>query len=285
MATVAEAPAAADFSDGDPVTAEVAPKSKDPLIDIYLQGTPNLRVKMPWSEARQHLGVDGYHVRANPPLRFFFAIGGGLFFGMTQTWYAYVFYGVSASMPLWGGFGMVIGGGLGYMLGSLFIRGRANHIYTVWTSWDAVKKKRTITPMGHLPAASMMGDPSPEHRAAFLARIGELPPRRRPQPGANGHSGDEQPDVDTAATLHIIASYSPTRLYTVLKGTLYRRLLAGNRRTEKLIQIASLSTFAMSVMVIAALIVLVFTDPNNAESVDDDPPGPSTDIPGQEVRR
>ena len=232
-----------------------------PLIDLYLWGTPNMRVRLPLTDARENLGVHGFHVRGTPPLRFFFAIGGALFFALTLGYYAFLFFGNDIGRTvLWVAVGLAIGGLPGYIIGSVFRRLWVPYLYVAWTRWDPEKKVREITPMEHLSAMDLMLQPTSDHRAASLARIGELPMRRPSnQFRGDGQEADMEPVVDSAMTSDVVATYSPKRLWLMMDGKLYHRVLSVNRKTERLIQAASMGTIALSMMAIVALIVLVFT--------------------------
>lgn len=251
-------------------------KAKAPeMITLYLQGTPNLKVILPLEEARLHLGVHGYHVRMVPPLRALFVIGGMILFASTLGYYSYFFYHGLSKVLLWGTIGLVVGGLPGLLLGGMIKKSWTKHIYTAWTSWDEKAKKRTITPMDHQSAMDLMEDPTPEHRLAILARVGELPMKQKrpwPGPGSQGMKEPEmEPDINSAATEHVVAGYSPRGLYTVMQGVIYQRVLSVRRKTDRVVQMISLGTIAVAMIVIAALVVLVFTSKDGGEEV----PGPT----------
>jgi len=240
-------------------------RAKPPqMVSLYLWGTPNLHVRIPLAEIQEHMGVDGYHVRATPPVRALFTGGGGIFFGLTLGYYAFLFFGHSISQALtWGGVGLVIGGMPGFMVGTLFKRLWTAAVYTAWTRWD--EGERLIIPMEHISAAQMMSQSSKEHRAATLARIGELPMRRGPQRfGQEGGEAEMEPVVDSAMTANVVATYSPQRLYTMMQGRLWERVMQVRRKGDHMVQVVSLGTIAVSMLVVVALIVLVFAEPSVA---------------------
>ena len=263
-----------------------AKKAREEWITIYLQGTPNLKVRMPFEEARKHLGVKGYHVRPKPPLKVLFALGGMVLFGVMMGWYAWLLFHDTGQVALWAGMGTVMGGLMGFFAGLILQSGFTTHIYTAWSWWDAAKKERVIEPMEHMPAVNMMGELSPAERMAFLVRIGEArPPTQTGRGSTTNGQREEAPSssFDDASTSHIQGSYSPRRLFVVLEGRLYQRVIAGRRGFERAMQMASMGTIAVSVLIITAIIVLVMTDDTGPGT--STPPPPGVEVPGQDVKR
>ena len=231
-----------------------------PLISLYLWGTPNLHVRIPLQEAQERLGVEGYHVRATPPLRALLALGGCLFFAITLGYYAFLLFHDIVRALTWVGIGLAIGGVPGYIVGGLIRRLWVAAVYVAWTRWDVTKGQREIIPMEHLSAAQMMLASSNEHRAATLARIGELPMRRGPQRfPQDGVEAEMEPVVDGAMTANVVATYTPKRLYLMMRGKLWSRVMQVRKKGDRLIQAVSLGTMVVSMLVVVALIVLVFT--------------------------
>ncbi len=263
-----------------------AKKAREEWITLYLQGTPNLKVRMPFEEVRKHLGVNGYHVRPKPPLKLLFALSGMALFGVMMGWYAWLLFHDAGQVALWAVMGVAMGGLMGFIAGLILQSGFTTHIYTVWSWWDPDKKERAIKPMEHMPAVDMMGELTPAERLAFLVRIGEArPPTQGGRGTASNGQKDEAPSspFDEASTSHIMGSYSPRRLFVVLEGRLYRRVIAGRRGFERAMQMASLGTIAVSVLVVAAVIVLAMTDDTGPGP--STPPPPGVDVPGQDVKR
>ena len=119
--------------------------------------------------------------------------------------------------------------------------------------------------MEHLSAAQLMRASSNEHRAATLARIGELPLRR----GAHrydqgGAEAEMEPVVDSAMTANVVATYSPRRLYLTMQGKLWKRVMQLNKKGDRMVQAVSLGTIVVSMLVIVGLLVLVFTGQDSA---------------------
>ena len=244
------------------------PRSQ-PLVSLYLWGSPNLHVRIPLQEAQEHLGVAGYHVRATPPVRVLFVLGGGLFFAVTLGYYAFIFFGHDIGrLFAWAGIGLTIGGVPGYIVGALFRRLWVGVVYVAWTQWDGGSGTREVIPMEHLSAAQMMEPASNEHRAATLARIGELPMRRGGHNFAqDGAEAEMVPVVDSAMTANVVATYSPRRLYMMMQGRLWERVMRVRKKGDRLMQAVSLGTIAVSMLVIVALVVLVFTEQGSQRGI------------------
>jgi len=241
--------------------AEHAKKFKGELIDLYLFGAKTQRIKVPLEEASKQLGVTGYHVRDSAPYKWMTMALMGSVFATMGGYYSFILYkGWSMAAPgaLLGG---VVGLAVGFLFGMMLQRVMFKHFYIAWSKWDAAKGVRSITPMEHHSTLDLMEKPTPEHRAAFLARVGELPTRRKPTTSfdADGQEPEEEAVVDSAATAHVVATYSPKGLYVLMKGVIFHRILTVRRSTDRLIQLASIGTIAVGMLVIAALVVMVFT--------------------------
>jgi len=236
-------------------------KFKGEMIDLYLFGAKTMRLKVPLEEASKQLGVAGYHVRDAAPYKWMTVALMGSVFATMGAYYTFLLYkgwGMAAPGAMLRG---LVGAIFGWVFGSILQRGMFRHFYIAWSKWDAAKGVRTVTPMEHHSTLDLMEKPTPEHRAAFLARVGELPTRRKPTTSfdADGQEPEEEAVVDSAATAHVVATYSPKGLYVLMKGVIFHRVLTMKRSSDRLIQIASIGTIAVGMLVIAALVVMVFT--------------------------
>ena len=242
-------------------------KFKGEMIDLYLFGAKTQRIQVPLEEASQHLGVTGYHVRDSMPYRWIVTLPMAVVFATMAGYYSLIVFKGWGQVAPWAMAGGVVGVIAGMIFGSMLQKTMFKHFYIAWSSWDATKKVRSVTPMEHHSTLDLMEKPTPEHRAAFLARVGELPTRRKPMSSfdADGQEPEEEAVVDSAATAHVVATYSPKGLYVLMKGVIFHRVLTMKRSSERMIQIASIGTIAVGMIVIASLVVLVFTSEQKQE--------------------
>jgi hypothetical protein len=241
----------------------VGKKKKEEMINLYLHGETNLRFLIPLKDAQEKLGIAGYYVRLQPPLDLIYGGLGGAMLGVIAGVYGY-FFGLSVSaMSLAIAGGLLVGGLGGFLAGTLTLSTRVKHLYIAWSRWDSTQKKRVIEPMEHMTSMELMTESTDQYKLAFLREVGaQVPVKRRPvlAYSGNGHANESDlPDIDNDSISHLVPTYSPAGFYVQLQSVVYRRVLTIKRNTERLIQMASLGTIAVSMLAIAALIILVFT--------------------------
>ena len=243
---------------------------KAPLVDVFLWGDNCLRIRLPLSDARRHLGAAGCYFKRPPPLKQMFGLGLGLFFATFLGFYAFLFYQAWAPVAIWCALGLAMGGLTGWLLGLVFSRSIMQLGYVAWSKWDPETGTRSILPMEHSGVEIAM---LPKHRRAFLVAIGEMAPTPVKKASGDNHSAPEEPEEDSL-TAYIIATFSTKKLYNSLQALVQRRILAGHHGMQKVLQYASIGSIAVALLIIAALVTLVMTsDKSTGSTTNQSSPG------------